>query len=153
MVKAGHVEAVIHLPSHLRINMSRPLALWILRGTAQPDTPVLLIDAFNIGTAGRTSRELAEDDIRAVTNAVDRWRKDAALMDVDDRLIVVAVHPADLRNGALVPAQYVDPEENVDLDALVRRTAELTQALHANREFLNPVLDSISNHRIPEGQA
>jgi type I restriction-modification system DNA methylase subunit len=153
MVKTGHVEAVIHLPSHLRMDMSLPLVLWILRGTAQPGTPVLLINASKIGTAGRTSRELTEDDVRSITDVVGRWRTGATLIEDDDRLIVVAVHPADLRNGALVPEQYIDPEEGVDLDALVRRTAELTQALDANRELLNPVIDAISVHRAPEGQA
>ena len=57
MVRAGVVEAVIHLPSRMRRDTSIPLTIWLLRAASSADETerrVLLVDASRLGAAGRS---------------------------------------------------------------------------------------------------
>ena len=152
LVKAGHVEAVIHLPPNMRVDTSIRLALWILRETAQPDTPVLLIDASKLGTAGRTSRELKEDDVRVLTHALRSWRAEAKVVD-NDLLLAAAVHATELQDGDLTPARYLQLDEEADLGGLAACASYLARELAENRRRLDPLIDRFVAEFDQEGEA
>ncbi len=77
MLRQGVIEAIIALPAKLRRETSAQMALWIVRasgGRLQPDSPVLFVDATNLGTRGKVETTLEEEDVRAIASIVRKWR-------------------------------------------------------------------------------
>lgn len=130
LLRAGCVSAVVMLPPRLRANTSIPLALWVLRAPSTPRAAVLLIDAGQLGEAGRSVHSLHEDDIDRIVHVVRDFEADPSRPPSDPK-IAWRVALADLDGSNLDPSRY-RPPATVDLDDLRRRRDELRSTLQAD---------------------
>lgn len=130
LLRAGCVSAVVMLPPRLRANTSIPLALWVLRAPSTTPEAVLLIDAGQLGEAGRSLHSLDEDDIDRIVRAVHYFEADPSRPPSDPK-IAWRVTLTDLFGSNLDPSRY-RPAATVDLDDLRRRREELRAALQAD---------------------
>ncbi len=122
LVRAGVIEAVIHLPPRLRRNTSIPLTIWLFRA-APPSSDalrlILLIDASELGTPGRSTHELSEEAMDELARVVRRWRTDG-VAESTGSLASVAVDLDTLIDNSvdLTPRRYLSEELTVDLEDL-----------------------------------
>jgi type I restriction-modification system DNA methylase subunit len=130
MVRAGVIEAVIHLPSRLRRNTSIPLTIWLLRAAPSTDAlsrRVLLVDASAMGTPGRSTHDLSADDVERLSELVRHWRTNSAVGESTDNLIAIAIDVDTLiANGVdLTPRRYLPIAVTASVDELraARNTA------------------------------
>lgn len=130
LLHAGCVSAVVMLPPRLRANTSIPLALWVLRAPSTTPEAVLLIDAGQLGEAGRSVHSLDEDDIDRIVRAVHYFEADPSRPPSDPK-IAWRVTLTELDGSNLDPSRY-RPAATVDLDDLRRRREELRAALRAD---------------------
>lgn len=148
LVEDGRVEAVIHLPPRLRADTNIPLAVWLLRGTPRTvDLPaILLVDATDLGQAGRRTTELTEAEVERVAAIVEAHRMGKPLAD-DEPWRSVTVSPGQLRDAALVPGRYRDPAADIDTNALRAQADEIRQRLAQERIWVaRHVLDGLEQH-------
>lgn len=130
LLAAGCVSAVVMLPPRLRANTSIPLALWVLRAPATTPEAVLLIDAGQLGEAGRSLHSLDEADIERIVRAVHDFEADPSRPPSDPK-IAWRVTLAELDGGNLDPSRY-RPAVTVDVEELRRRREELRSSLEAD---------------------
>jgi type I restriction-modification system DNA methylase subunit len=113
MLEAGVVEAVVHLPGRLRRNTSIPLAMWCLRSrtAVRPDEDVLLMDASKLGTAGRSTVSLDDDDVNEIARVLTAWSTREEF-EVEETSIPVVQVPATLlaERGNLTPSHWYEPQ-------------------------------------------
>jgi hypothetical protein len=93
---------------------------------------VLLVDAGQLGEAGRSVHSLHEDDIDRIVRVVRDFEADPSRLP-SDRKIAWRVALADLDGSNLDPSRY-RPSVTVDLDDLRRRREELRATLQADTE-------------------
>jgi len=75
MVEQGLVDCIVNLPAKLFLNTQIPAALWFLRRGRAAGSPVLFIDARNLGfLINRRTRELAAEDIARIADTYRAWR-------------------------------------------------------------------------------
>lgn len=122
MIRAGVIEAVIHLPPRLRRDTSIPLTIWLLRPAPSTDAParqVLLVDASGLGTPGRSTHDLSADDVQELARLVRRWRADA-VAESTDHLVAIAVDADTLIDGGadLTPRRYLPIAVTADVNEL-----------------------------------
>ncbi len=130
LLGAGCVSAVVLLPPRLRANTSIPLALWVLRAPTTTPEAVLLVDAAQLGEAGRSLHSLDEDDIDRIVRAVRSFEADPSQPPSDPK-IAWRVMLADLDSSNLDPSRY-RPAATVDIQELRRRREELRSTLEAD---------------------
>lgn len=130
LLAAGCVSAVVLLPPRLRANTSIPLALWVLRAPASTPEAVLLIDAGQLGEAGRSLHSLDEADIERIVRAVHDFEADPGRPPSDPK-IAWRANLAELDGGNLDPSRY-RPAVTVDVEELRRRLEELRSSLEAD---------------------
>lgn len=129
MVRAGVIEAVIHMPPRLRRDTSIPLAIWLLRAAPSADAParpVLLVDASTLGTPGRSTHDLSADNVEELAKLVRRWRADAIAESTDGLAAIVVDVEALIATGVdLTPRRYLPIAVTADIDELraARQTA------------------------------
>jgi hypothetical protein len=109
MISEGTIEAVVQLPARLRRDTSIPLVLWCLRAEAAhaPNDDILLVDASHLGTAGRSTVVLEEEEIDSLIALLQAWS--ARLADelvTDIRLRTVSVSASAIKDGDLRPSRY-----------------------------------------------
>jgi type I restriction enzyme M protein len=147
MLEAGVVEAVIVLPPRLRLNTSIPLAVWLLRSPdARPVSErVLLVDASELGTPGRSRFSLPELSIDRIVDLVQRWRETGDIAPEDEDLAAsVALDDIFAAEANLIPTRYrsqptVDLAE-AEITALTLRESlrdSSAAAAEANAELLS----------------
>lgn len=87
MLAAHVVDAVVTLPARLRRDTSIQVVLWCLRSEGAPrqDDDILLIDASQIGTAGRSTVSLEEDEIESIVNLLHTWWSRGAVYSDESR--------------------------------------------------------------------
>ena len=98
VLRAGLVEAIIALPPRMRRDSSAQLVVWIVRHPSrrsEQDSPVLFVDASNLGTKGKVDTTLEEEDVRAVATALQTWRRSGSVVH-DPRVPTVAVRPSQM---------------------------------------------------------
>ncbi len=130
LLRAGCVRAVVTLPPRLRANTSIPLALWVLCAPSTTPEAVLLIDAGQLGEAGRSVHSLHEDDIDRIVHVVHDFEADPSQPPSDPK-IAWRVTLTELDGSHLEPSRY-RPTAAVDLDDLRRTREELRAALQAD---------------------
>lgn len=121
MLQAGVVEAVIGLPGRLRADTSVPLALWVLRSPLPTATPVLLVDASNLGTTGRSQHSFDPSDIDRLVAVVQEHER---AQQVDSEFAWAVDIAQVIENGAILDPKRYRPEAEVDVGSL-RERAEL----------------------------
>ncbi len=118
MLSAHVVDALVVLPARLRRNTSIQVVLWCLRSerAARPDDDVLLIDASQLGTAGRSTVSLEEDEIESIVNILGVWWSRGDLDWEDSRLrdespLTAVQVPSELlaAEGDLTPMAWYTP--------------------------------------------
>jgi type I restriction-modification system DNA methylase subunit len=129
LLAAGCVTAVVQLPPRLRADTSIPLALWVLRAPGSTPEAVLLIDAGQLGEAGRSLHSLDEADIDRIVRAVHDFEADPCRLPSDPK-IAWCVAISDLTDANLDPTRY-RPTATVDVEELRRRREELRASLEA----------------------
>ena len=129
LLEAGCITAVVLLPPRLRPDTSVPLALWILRSPGTSADSVLLIDASQLGEAGRSLHVFDEADIDRIVRAVHDYAADPSKR-ANDSTIAWRVPITELDGGHLDPNRY-RPTATVDLDELRQRRDELRASLEA----------------------
>ena len=153
MLEAGVVEAIIVLPARLQLNTSIPLAVWLLRapGVRIRHEQVLLVDASDLGTPGRSRFSLPPSSIDRIVDLVGRWRDTGKIADDDDEIGVTAglddIFAAD---GNLNPARYrsqpaIDLTEVRDTARALRRS--LRQSSAAAAEARDELLTYLENQQ------
>lgn len=157
MVRAGVIEAVIHMPPRLRRDTSIPLTIWLLRAaqsTDAPSRPVLLVDASALGTPGRSTHDLSADDVQALADQVRRWRADAVAQSTDD-LVAIAVDVDTLIAAGvdLTPRRYLPIAVTADLDALRAARQSAHEAADAASSELQRTLVLLAKQRSKAGPA
>ena len=90
----------------------------------------LLVDAGQLGEAGRSVHSLHEDDIDRIVHVVRDFEADPS-RPLSDPKIAWRVALADLDGSNLDPSRY-RPPATVDLDDLRRRREELRSTLQAD---------------------
>jgi type I restriction enzyme M protein len=131
MVEAGVVEGVVVLSPRLKTNTSIPLALWLLRSPESPDTDedVLLVDASDLATTGRSRYSLPAGSVDRLVALVERWRADRTISPNDARIAATATREAIIdAESSLLPARYQSPPE-VDLANLRQQANSLRASL------------------------
>jgi type I restriction enzyme M protein len=146
LVKAGVVEAIIELPPRMRTNSSLPVALWLLRSPTTAPREVLMVEASNLGTAGRSTHSLEEDDVERIVRLVNGWRDRQVLPD-DASEMAAAVDAAALVSGEvnLTPRRYLRRTQSRSLAALRQAAedarAEVRRALERAQLAAGPLAD------------
>jgi type I restriction-modification system DNA methylase subunit len=130
LLAAGCISAVVLLPARLRANTSSPLALWVLRAPGATRDAVLLIDAGQLGEAGRSLHSLDEGDIDRIVGVVHAFEAEPDRSPSDPK-IAWRVALSDLDEANLDPSRY-RPAAKVDVDDLRRRREELRSSLQAD---------------------
>lgn len=115
----GVVEAVIHLPPRLRRDTGIPLTIWLLRAPGVAPPPVLLVDATALGTAGRSTHELEQEDIDSLRRLVDGWRQNRTL-DAGAGILAYSIDRAELlaAGAELMPGRYAPAKNEPPLEQL-----------------------------------
>lgn len=131
LLAAGCVTAVVRLPPRLRANTSIALTLWVLRAPGQAREAVVLVDAGQLGEAGRSLHSLHEQNIDRIVRAVHDFEVDPDRSPSDSK-IAWRVAVSDLTDANLDPTRY-RPTATVDRDLLRRRRDELRASLEAGR--------------------
>lgn len=76
LVDDNCVEGMIALPPQLFYSTTIPATVWLLGRPTSPRGEILFIDASNLGNmADRTHRVLSVEDVGAITEAADGWRR------------------------------------------------------------------------------
>ena len=126
LVRAGVVEAIVRLPARLRRDTSIPLVLWCLRseGMGAEHSAVLMVDASRLGTSGRSTVTLEQEEIDSILKVITSWAT-SRILDVDDpRIEATVVSQENIDDANLDPAHY-RKEERADTESLLsaRRAA------------------------------
>lgn len=129
LLAAGCVTAVVRLPPRLRANTSIPLTAWVLRAPGTPLGAVLLVDAAQLGDAGRSLHSLDETEIERIVRVVHAFEADPDRPPCDPQ-IAWRVAISDLDDANLDPTRY-RPAATVDVDQLRRRREELLATLES----------------------
>lgn len=149
LVRAGVIEAVVHLPPRLRRNTSIPLTIWLLRAASPADDAardVLLVDAAAIGTAGRSTHEITDEEMNGLARVLQRWRTDGTPESTGAIASVVVDADTLMANSfELTPRRYLTEEVAVDLHELreAQRSAR-AEAATAARE-VQVALDALAD--------
>jgi type I restriction-modification system DNA methylase subunit len=148
MLGAGVIEAVVQLPARLRRDTSIPLVLWCLRpvGIRATDDKVLLVDASQLGTAGRSTVSLEEDEIDDLAKLLRHWSEGGAPQVRNTRIQVTPIRPSELHDGDLTPSRYRafhKPDPVVLAAARDKALAELREAEEHARRVTADVLSSL----------
>lgn len=143
LVRAGVVEAILRLPARLRRDTSIPLVLWCLRseGLGAEHSEVLMIDASQLGTSGRSTVTLEQAELDSIVKVLTSWFTSGSV-EVDDPRIEATVVPiSDIDDANLDPARY-RKEELTDVTSLLAtrmaaRADLLTAHQRASRDMDN----------------
>jgi len=144
MIDAGVVESVVLLPARLRRDTSIPLALWCLRpqGTHDPVKGVMLVDASWLGTPGRSTISLEENEIDALVTVVQEWSVRQTIRVADERIRAVAVPRSEIIEANLDPRKYRKSEEP-DQDDLQTSRLAAVERFSAARSRASESLDRL----------
>lgn len=148
MLDDACIEGVIQLPERLRRNTSIPLTLWLLRSSNREQASnedVLLVDASDLGTAGRHATELEEHEIDLIVELVHLARSGAPIpREHSGRAFRLSRE--DLEEGSVItPSRYRDPMEGFDVDALRGRAAELRAGIAEDLPNVRRALDTLQD--------
>lgn len=146
LVEADLVECIVALPGQLFYGTGIPVSLWFLNRDKTPGGSrrwrdrrgeILFIDARSLGhMVSRVHKDLSEDDVAQVANALRAWRGEPRAAAYADRpgfsfsasSDEVAAHNYVLTPGRYVGAEAVEDEEHLN-DRLARLAVELESAL------------------------
>lgn len=123
LINAGCVVAVVLLPSRLRTNTSIPLALWVLRSPDSHTKALLLVDASQLGQAGRSTHSLGVDDIDRIVAAVHKFEANPDQEPTDSK-IAWRIAVEELQDSSLNPIRY-RPAPQPDVDELRLRREQI----------------------------
>lgn len=147
MLEDGCIEAVVQLPERLRRNTSIPLTLWLLRSSNREQASnedVLLVDASDLGTAGRHATELEEHEIDLVVELVHLARSGTPIpREHSGRAFRLSRE--NLEDSVITPSRYRDPMESFDVDALRARATELRAGIAEDLPKARRALDTLQD--------
>lgn len=155
------VDCIVMLPTQLFYTTPIGVCLWILAKDKQAridkrrrnrSGETLFIDASRLGhLTSRVHRDLADDDIKQITDAYHAWRNpdQDAYRDVPGFCASVSTSDIKDANYMLGPSRFVgfeaDPESLVDLPALhEQQTRRVTSSFAARVEVQENVIEAIA---------
>lgn len=133
----GIVVALISLPSNIRRDTRMQQMLWVIRrpfeGVVSAED-VLLIDATELGRAGREQHQFQEDELESLAAAINA-RLLGQTPDENSGLTQALFPIAELREGDIAKAfQQLRPVQRVDVDELMSAGEILRQRLTTSIE-------------------
>ena len=163
LIDAQVIEAVVLLPVRMRRDTSVQLAVWVLRAAPEildADSPgILLMDASELGTPGRSVHSFDESDIDRITEMVRQYRDYPYLEFIYDPLIAERESTGEINSGdtelfaiSRFPAILVDANLNArfyqeaqppDLDRLRLEVHELRVAIRNSAASLQNKLNDL----------
>ncbi|MBW3578877.1 MAG: SAM-dependent methyltransferase [Actinobacteria bacterium] len=145
MFDDGCIEGVIQLPERLRRNTSIPLTIWLLRSPERRQASqeeILLVDASDLGTAGRHETELGEREIDMIVDLVHLARSgDPIPKEHSGRAFRLS--RVDLEDSVITPSRCRDPIQSFDVDDLRARAAELRAGIDEDLPKVRRALDML----------
>ncbi|MFA7438093.1 type I restriction-modification system subunit M [Castellaniella sp.] len=142
MVDADVVEAMVALPGQLFFNTQIPACLWFLAKQKKRKGEVLFIDARKLGTMiSRVQRELGDEDIARIADAVAAWRGEAVqgatvteYADIPGfcrsvSLAEIAEHGHVLTPGRYVGAEAIEDDNEAFAEKMERLTTKLGEQM------------------------
>lgn len=116
LIQADLVECIVALPKQLFYNTGIPACIWFLRrerNTRKQET--LFIDASEMGfMKDRVHRELAEDEIKKITNTYHNWRKNENYEDAKWFCKSASRDEIEKHGFVLTPGRYVGITDAID---------------------------------------
>lgn len=137
MVEEDLVECIVALPKQLFYNTGIPACIWFLRREkANHSKEVLFIDASEMGyMKDRVHRDLAEEDIKTITDTYHNWRKSEGYEDVKGYCKSATIEEVQKHKYVLTPGRYVGvPDEEDDGIPFEDKMAELSTTLKDQME-------------------
>lgn len=145
LVENNLIECIVSMPCNLFYNTSIPVSLWFIRGTddCNKAESILFVDAREMGRgAGRSQRELSENEINRISEKVCAYRKGVSTEYLDEPGFSRVANLEEVRRNdySLVPGRYIDvanPEVNEDEIevSLLELAQELKQLMHENHRL------------------
>lgn len=133
----GVVVALISLPSNIRRDTRMQQMLWVIRRPFEDEVPsedVLLIDATELGRAGREQHQFKEDELERLATAINT-RLLGQTPDANSGLTQALVPIPELREGDITRAfQQLRPVQQVDVDELMSTGETLRKRLATSIE-------------------
>jgi len=142
LLEADIVEGIIGLPAALFYNTGIPASVWIIH-KSKPEglrKKVILIDASGEFREGKVQNQLEDVHLAKVVEAYDACR------DVDKFMRVVEMAEIMENDYNLNISRYIDtsePEQEIDLKAVLKSIAELEEKEKAIDEQLNQYLKEL----------
>lgn len=137
LIEEDLVECIVALPKQLFYNTGIPACIWYLRREkANHSKEVLFIDASDMGyMKDRVHRDLADEDIDAITEIYHNWRKGEGYQDIKGYCKSATIEEIQKHNHVLTPGRYVGiPDEEEDGIPFEEKIAELSATLKEQME-------------------
>ena len=141
IISADLVEAIVALPDKLFYTTGIPVCVWILNRNKKHKGKTLFIDGRKLGTmVSRRLRELTEEDIRKMADALISWQNDDQYTDVQGFCKVATLEDIQGHDFALTPGRYVGIEEEDEdgelfEEKMERLTTTLAQQFKKSKEL------------------
>lgn len=131
IISADLVEAVVALPDKLFYTTGIPVCVWVLNRNKKHKGKTLFIDGRKLGNmVSRRLRELAEEDIRKIADALINWQNTEQYDDVQGFYKVATLKDIQEQGYILTPGRYVGiEEEEEDSELFDERMERLTTTL------------------------
>lgn len=152
LVEEDLVECIVALPKQLFYNTGIPACIWYLRREkAKHSREVLFIDASEMGyMKDRVHRDLADEDIDAITETYHNWRKGEDYEDIKGFCKSANIEEIQKHKHVLTPGRYVGiPDEEDDgipfEDKMADLSAALKEQMEKEAELNQEIKDQLSN--------
>ena len=114
IVDADLVDCIVEMSTQLFYTVPTPVSIWFLNRDKKQKGKTLFIDARNMGSMiTRKLRELGDDDIRKIAEAVDAFER-GELEDEKGFCAVVDVADLAKQEYILTPGRYVGIADRSD---------------------------------------
>ncbi|PLR94888.1 N-6 DNA methylase [Bacillus sp. T33-2] len=155
LVNQDLVECIVTLPGQLFYSTQIPVSLWFLTrnkaavGQRERKGEVLFIDARKLGfMADRTHKELAEEDIKKVSDTYHAWRgtRDQNYEDILGFCKATTLQEIKEHEYILTPGRYVGLEVEIEddepyEDKMNRLTSELAEQFAKSKTLEDKIRD------------
>jgi type I restriction-modification system DNA methylase subunit len=145
IIESGALQALVLLPSRMRLNTSQQLVLWVLRRPTENERSesVLVVDATVLGRAGREEHTFEHSERDEIIRLVQGRLQDSSVEDT--RVPHISVPVDDIRFGQILGAYRQlaqpaapDPEDLRDL--IGQRRIELESSIVATQDALRALM-------------